>query len=430
MNARNAEVAQLLAAAGSAQQAGRADLAADKLREVLRIQPDQPQALNSLGVRALNAGQAVAAVDYFARALKVDPSEPALWLNLAKAQRILGDDEAERASLDSALTIDQRHFMALVRKAELHERLGEEAQANHKWWAVLQIAPALDQRTPALDALFAHAQAYVDARSKSFEAAIQEGLASSRERLDAAERRRFDACIDHVLGKRRIFAPEPAALHFPFLPADEFHSREHFPWMEELEAATPRIAEEVRDLLANDPDAFQPYVSQQPGTPANKWTELDRTTKWGAYYLFQFGERNEEALSRCPATAAALGKVPIATLPRRAPTAFFSILQPRTRIPAHTGVTNIRATVHLPLIVPDGCGFRVGGETRQWQVGKAFAFDDSIEHEAWNDSDELRAVLILDVWNPHLTEAERSMLSTFYATADESGHNPEPGGGL
>ena len=91
------------------------------------------------------------------------------------------------------------------------------------------------------------------------------------------------------------------------------------------------------------------------------------------------------------------------------PTAFFSVLRPRTHLPAHNGVTNSRAIIHLPLIVPEGCRFRVGGETREWRVGEAWAFDDTIEHEAWNDSDEPRVILILDAWNPLLTEAEKAV---------------------
>ena len=74
--------------------------------------------------------------------------------------------------------------------------------------------------------------------------------------------------------------------------------------------------------------------------------------------------------------------------------------------------------MHLPLIVPAGCQFRVGGETRQWRVGEAFAFDDTIEHEAWNRSGERRAVLIIDVWNPHLSEHERAMVCRLYEAAD------------
>jgi aspartyl/asparaginyl beta-hydroxylase (cupin superfamily) len=88
----------------------------------------------------------------------------------------------------------------------------------------------------------------------------------------------------------------------------------------------------------------------------------------------------------------------------------FSLLQPRTRIPAHTGVSNTRLVVHLPLVLPPGCGFRVGSETREWRMGEAWVFDDTIEHEAWNDSDQPRAILIFDVWSPFLSHSERAMV--------------------
>lgn len=89
-------------------------------------------------------------------------------------------------------------------------------------------------------------------------------------------------------------------------------------------------------------------------------------------------------------------------------------------IPPHTGVTNTRAIIHLPLIVPPNCGFRVGGEVREWVEGKAFAFDDTIEHEAWNRSDLPRAVLIIDAWNPHLSEHEQAAISTYIQRSDQA----------
>ena len=106
---------------------------------------------------------------------------------------------------------------------------------------------------------------------------------------------------------------------------------------------------------------------------------------------------------------------PDATIPGKAPSAFFSILRPGKHIPPHTGVTNTRAIVHLLLVVPGQCRFRVGGETREWVEGEAFAFDDTIEHEAINESDKDRIVLIFDTWNPHLSERERELLRQFYA---------------
>ena len=161
-----------------------------------------------------------------------------------------------------------------------------------------------------------------------------------------------------------------------------------------------------------------------PGTPQSKWTPLDNSLDWSAMFLWEYGVRNEEVCALCPATAAALERVPRSKIPGRAPSAFFSLLKPRTHIPPHTGVTNMRAIIHLPLIVPEGCRFRVGGETRVWREGEAFAFDDTIEHEAFNDSDELRAVLIFDVWNPHLSEAEQRLLPLMFDISDASGLGP------
>jgi len=87
------------------------------------------------------------------------------------------------------------------------------------------------------------------------------------------------------------------------------------------------------------------------------------------------------------------------------------VLEPGSRIPPHVGISNARLIVHFPLIVPDNCGFRVGGETRHWEVGKALVFDDMTTHEAWNDSERIRVVLIADLWRPELSMAERAAVT-------------------
>ena len=97
----------------------------------------------------------------------------------------------------------------------------------------------------------------------------------------------------------------------------------------------------------------------------------------------------------------------------------YSLLKPATRIPPHTGVTNVRLVTHLPLVVPPGCGFRVGNDTREWIEGKAWVFDDTIEHEAWNESDRLRVVFIFDIWHPHLAPAERAMITALMKGLNE-----------
>jgi aspartyl/asparaginyl beta-hydroxylase (cupin superfamily) len=101
----------------------------------------------------------------------------------------------------------------------------------------------------------------------------------------------------------------------------------------------------------------------------------------------------------------------MAEQPGFAPTAMFSALEARTHIPAHTGSTNVRLLCHLPLILPGPARFRVGGETREWKMGQAWVFDDTIEHEAWNDADQLRVILIFDIWNPYLDEGEKALVT-------------------
>jgi aspartyl/asparaginyl beta-hydroxylase (cupin superfamily) len=89
----------------------------------------------------------------------------------------------------------------------------------------------------------------------------------------------------------------------------------------------------------------------------------------------------------------------------------FSLLAPGTSIPPHVGVNNARLVCHLPLVVPEGCWFRVGAETRCWKRGEALVFDDTIEHEAVNPTDQLRVMLIFDIWHPDIAPIERQAIT-------------------
>jgi aspartyl/asparaginyl beta-hydroxylase (cupin superfamily) len=147
----------------------------------------------------------------------------------------------------------------------------------------------------------------------------------------------------------------------------------------------------------------------------NQWGELNHSRRWSSYFLWRDGVRQDAACAACPRTAALLDTLPLQRQPNFAPTAMFSALEPHTTIPPHTGSANTRLLVHLPLMVPGPARFRVGAETREWRVGEAWVFDDTIEHEAWNDADALRVILILDVWNPLLSEAERELVTAMMA---------------
>ena len=415
-----AEIQPALAAAREARRSNRLGEAAELLQSLIGRAGEHPVALNMLGLTVLAEGRRDEAAGLFRRAIAADPGSPELWMNLARARREQGDASGERDALEGALAIDQRHFMALVRLAELFERTGDRASAAERWSGVLAMAAMMEERPAGLESMLDHARAVVADQRAGFAAAVDSGLEEARRALSAAERRRFDACIDHALGRREIYSNQPAGMHFPFLPAEEFFERSHFPWLEQIESKTEIIRAELEALLARDGSAIRPYVAMEPGTPANKWSPLDRKLDWGALHLWKDGRRDESVCARVPRTAAAVEALPLSDLPGRTPTVFFSLLRPGTHLPAHTGVSNVRTIIHLPLIVPPGCGFRVGGETREWQVGRAWAFDDTIEHEAWNRSDEVRAILIFDVWNPYITETERELLRSFYRVAASS----------
>jgi aspartyl/asparaginyl beta-hydroxylase (cupin superfamily) len=384
--------------------------------------PNDAALANRLGLDALRSGDAQAASEHFKRACRADPAAGDLWINLATAHRLLKDDAAERAALERALDIDQRNLMALIRLAQLHERLGEEGPATQRWSAVLTLASAIDQPSPELINLLAQARAYVERQRGQLSGLLEAALAGELAAASARDRRRASAAVDVMLGRRTVFTNECHGLHYPFLPADEFFDREHFPWLETLEGATADIRAELEAILAERDPGLAPYVEQPPGVPENKWSPLDRSLDWGALHLWRDGECVEEACARAPRTAALAETLPLCRIPGRAPAVFFSILKAGKRIPPHTGVTNVRSIVHLPLIVPEGCTFRVGAETRPWVEGQAMVFDDTIEHEANNPTDRDRAVLILDTWNPYLSEAERAMICTMYAvTASQHG---------
>ena len=412
-------VEQHLARAAEAQKQRRPSDVVREAEAVLRLRSDHPVAHNILGMEALERKDAATAARHFEAAARADPRAAPLWINLAKAHRMAGDDAAERSALESALETDQRHLMALIRLAELHERRGEFGDATTRWAGVAALASQQAGAGPELRAIFDHARAFLADRKQQLADAFATGLAGDLEHASSRDRRRLSAAMDYMLGRRAIFSNQCFGMHYPFLPADEYLDREHFPWLEELEAQTAVIRAEVTALLASSDPGLSPYVTMPAGTPTNIWTRLNNSPAWSALHLWKDGERIDAACARAPRTAAIVESLPLAGIPGRAPTVFFSILQAGQHIPPHTGVTNTRTIIHLPLIVPPGCTFRVGGETREWREGQAFAFDDTIEHEAWNRSDKDRAVLILDCWNPHLSDHERAMICRLFALSDQ-----------
>jgi aspartate beta-hydroxylase len=255
-------------------------------------------------------------------------------------------------------------------------------------------------------------------RSAAMEAALKEVARRTLSGGAARELRRADVFVERIVGRRAVYHQQPLQLFYPGLPEIEFWDREAFPWLKSLEAAAPDIRDEIAAILSEDSDVLAPYVDYRDTGELDQWAELNRSQRWGAFHLWFDGRKVAWNAARAPKTMAALATLPQPQAPGRSPMAVFSVLQPKTRIPAHTGVSNTRLVVHLPVIVPEGCGFRVGSETRTWREGEAWVFDDTIEHEAWNEGDRPRTILIFDVWNPRLSEPERQTITALMAAMD------------
>jgi len=389
---------------------GRGREAEEMLARLRQLAPAHPAVLNELGLQLMQRGEAAGARQLFERATSADPSHPALWSNLASSLHALGRGEEEMQAIERALALEPRHPLALLQKGLLTEQCGDPRNAARIYRAALITVGPETSPPPAVRAALEHARAVVQADDAALASAIEERVSVIRARHGPAAARRADRCVELLTGRRSRYASQPTFLFFPGIPALEFFDNGEFPWLAGIEAATAAIRAELTAVLAADESGLQPYVAYPEGVPLDQWQELNQSRRWSAYFLWNQGVADTAHLARCPRTAQLLRSAPQCDVGQRGPNAFFSILEPRTRIPPHTGVTNARLTVHVPLIVPPQCGFRVGSDTREWVPGRAWVFDDSIEHEAWNGSDTPRAILIFDIWNPLLSVVERDVV--------------------
>jgi aspartyl/asparaginyl beta-hydroxylase (cupin superfamily) len=408
------EINALEAAAVRAAQGGRHDEAVHFWNRILAIDPNHARTLAVLGQQAFRIGDMQSARAAFQRLVDIDGSDAQRWIHLALACRGLGDSEAEESAIQRALSIDPTDLVALILRADLVERQGKTHEAAIAHGRVAAVSPPLERLRPELRPAVARAVEYGAKYSKDYGTFLDAFLEPHYADFAGENLKRFRDSVDIIVGRKKRFDSKSLIYHYPYLPPIEFFDRAEFPWLDAIEAATEQIREEFFAILRAE-EGFVPYITYPPDVPHNQWVELNNSPRWSAFHLYKLGKLIEENAAKCPVTMSALGGAPQPDQPGRTPSAMFSLLKPKTRIPPHTGVTNVRLVTHLPLIVPEGCGFRVGNETRQWVPGRAWVFDDTIEHEAWNDSEKLRVVLIFDIWHPQLTLPERAMVTALAA---------------
>lgn len=361
--------------------------------------------------------------DGFERIVAAGQADTMHWLGLGLARSRLGDTEQALAALDRSLELGPQNLRAVLLKADLLARQGHSHAAFQHYKHGLQMAGNATGLPEDLRQSLARAQKACAEQETGYREFLLERLRQEGIRPEDGPPR-FRQSLDLMFGDKQVYYQEPRRFFYPGLPQIQFYEREEFDWALTLEAETSRIQAELLPVM-QDPSRFSPYVKSGDSKIGRDDQGLADNDDWGALYLWDHSRLVPENAALFPHTLRALESAPMPEISLEAPMALFSKLAPRTRIPPHNGMMNTRLICHLPLVVPPDCGaLRVGNEERPWAEGELLIFDDSIEHEAWNDSDEVRVILLFEIWRPEIGADERKMLTSVLTAAKEYASAP------
>jgi aspartate beta-hydroxylase len=395
---------------------GKAKEAEAAFRRVLEGDPDNVEALNVVGLAALRDGEIDSALAMLKRAVAVDGSQALTHLHLGRAHAAAFEFEPAAEAYATALKREPKLHIARLQLAELLEKRGDVARAVMTYARALNDAQAEGRwlnaaTTPAgLQAAVNHALKFVRERRLAGFAELVEPFVKKHGK--GAMRRVEQAIRIHLHLEQPVFPDprqKPTFLYFPGIAPTPYIDKGLIPEVEELEARTHEIRAELMALLPGT--AGRERVFHAGELEEANLRGLDQPPSWNGYYFFRHGERRADNCAACPATAAALDALPLARVRGHGPEVLFSVFSPGTHLLPHCGVTNTRVTSHLPLLIPEDCALRVGGEEHHWREGEVVVFDDTYDHEAWNRSSRTRVVMIFDMWNPFLTIPERTVLA-------------------
>jgi tetratricopeptide (TPR) repeat protein len=206
-------------------------------------------------------------------AVRETPERLDTWLKLAAMCRGTGDTNGALEAVSRALSVDPLDLSALLMRAMLLERMGKEAEAGEAYGHALAQRPSGEAPPPDLAPMIAHAEQSYARFQEGMLSRLRCGLAA--EDSSPEERRRIDRFCTNIARITRTYSQEPSHFHFPALPPLEFHDREHFPWLDEVEAATAEIKEEFDALIASVAVELVPYLQYPYEVPLRLWENLN-----------------------------------------------------------------------------------------------------------------------------------------------------------
>ena len=229
--------------------------------------------------------------------------------------------------------------------------------------------------------------------------------------LDPGELRRIENYLDvsFRLKQPRFADPQQNPRNYmEGLTAKPWHDTADFPWTRRLEESCDVVREELSRMRSSgNGDGTSSGGGSADHTQAHPGG-IPVAGTWKVFYFNVIGQKRWASYRDCPRTGDLVDSIPgLSSIGL----SYFSVLTAGTHVTPHCGPTNARLRAQLAVIVPSGCRFRVGSETRSWEAGRCWIFDGSFEHEVWHDGSGDRVVLIADFWHPDLTIPERWALT-------------------
>lgn len=339
-------------------------------------------------------------------------------LNLALAE--FGAEKYESSEKTLASLASQDSGFGLLLKAGLLQKKGLHAQAIGCFESFFRATPVTPHTAlpPLLRTL---AKQGFQLRTALFRERQLDILTDLIREYGQQPLQRIVAAAEHLNGNRKPWQDplqQPSFFYVPGLKARPWFDRQEFNWCGVLESQHEQIFAEYQHIVTQEKAPLKPYVTEDKNAPKDSWTHLIDSNNWLSLHLYKGGKLNSAVAHDAPKALAALHATSLPMCKGNAPEAFFSTLAPKTHIPPHFGLCNFKLVAHLALRIPEHCGIRVGNETRHWQEGQCLIFDDSFRHEAWNQSELERTVLIFDTWHPDLNELERQAISQLFLVID------------
>jgi len=395
-------------------------------RAVLKDHSDCVPAARAAAVFAVDREDFDSARQLLQAAARVAPGEPTLLYDLAQVQWQAGAPEDALTHASALVRLAPAHFLGWMLLGDLREAAGDSHGALRAWYQAVKRAQASghwlnrESTDPViLDVVMRHIEKLNQGQREYLFRSFDE----VRSQHGSGALGRVDKALRGYLGDLGVTPPDPRQrpkfLYIPDLPNQAFHDPRLQPWSERLAAGWQDLRAEAVELLGDHMN-FESFLGLKPGQPNAEYVAgSGPNPAWDAFFFYRRGKRFDANHARCPKTSALLDSLTLCRVANQAPEVCFSVIRPGSKIMPHHGVTNSRLVMHLPLVVPPHCALNIVGiGEHHWREGELMMFDDTFQHEAWNNSEQSRVILLMDCWNPHLSAAEQMAVKQLVEAID------------